>query len=104
MSRSSAWRSAATLAGVLALTCGAAQAKSVSYLCDNQHVALVVYDDHNLGGNVTLYWMGQREVLKPTRAASGEKHVGPTLIWWSKGPEGTLYAARDERPITQCRE
>ncbi|RRX00336.1 hypothetical protein EGJ56_19825 [Pandoraea apista] len=104
MPRTSVWMSGAVLAGTLVLTCGAVQAKSVSYLCDNSHVALVVYDDHNLGGNVTLYWMGKREILRPARAASGEKHVGPTLVWWSKGPEGTLYTARDERPITQCKE
>ena len=104
MSRTSVWRSGTALAGALALSCGAVQAKSGSYLCDNQHVALVVYDDHHLGGDVTLYWMGKREVLKPARAASGEKHVGRTLVWWSKGPEGTLYTAGDERPITQCRE
>ncbi|ODP31393.1 hypothetical protein A9762_26625 [Pandoraea sp. ISTKB] len=104
MSSISSRLSGVALAGTLALAAGAAQAKTVSYLCDNSHVAVVVYDDHNLGGNVTLYWMGQREVLKPARAASGEKHVGRTLIWWSKGPEGTLYTAKDERPITQCRE
>ncbi|VVE60806.1 hypothetical protein PCA31118_00362 [Pandoraea captiosa] len=94
----------ALLAGALALAGSAAQAKTVSYLCDNKHVAVVVYDDHNLGGDVTLYWMGKREVLKPARAASGEKHVGRTLIWWSKGSEGTLYTAKGEQPITQCRE
>ncbi|WP_150574650.1 MliC family protein [Pandoraea aquatica] len=104
MSRISVWMSGATLASALALTGGAVQAKTVSYLCDNQHVAVLVYDDHNLGGDVTLYWMGKREVLKPARAASGEKHVGRTLIWWSKGPEGTLYTAKGEQPITQCRE
>lgn len=104
MSRISVGVSGAVLAGALTLAAGAVQAKTMSYLCDNKHVAVVVYDDHNLGGNVTLYWMGKREVLKPTRAASGEKHVGRTLIWWSKGPEGTLYNAKDEQPITQCRE
>ncbi len=104
MSRTSVWLSGAALAGALTLTGGAAQAKTMSYLCDNQHVAVVVYDDHNLGGDVTLYWMGKREVLKPTRAASGEKHVGRTLVWWSKGPEGTLYTAKDEQAIAQCRE
>ncbi|VVD69165.1 MliC family protein [Pandoraea anhela] len=104
MSRSSLGLSGAALVGALALTAGAVHAKTVSYLCDNKRVAVVVYDDDNLGGNVTLYWMGKREVLKPARAASGEKHVGSTLIWWSKGPEGTLYTAKGEQPITQCRE
>ncbi|MFJ2993562.1 MliC family protein [Pandoraea sp. NPDC087047] len=104
MSRTSVWLAGATLAGPLALAGGAVQAKTVSYLCDNTHVAVVVYDDDNLGGNVTLYWMGKREVLKPARAASGEKHVGRTLVWWSKGPEGTLYTAKDEQAIAQCRE
>ncbi|WP_084663681.1 MliC family protein [Pandoraea faecigallinarum] len=104
MTKISVGLSGAMLAGTVALTSGAAQAKTVSYLCDNTHVAVVVYDDQNLGGNVTLYWMGKREVLKPARAASGEKHVGRTLVWWSKGPEGTLYTAKNEQPITQCRE
>ncbi len=104
MSRISARLPGLALTASLALSGSAVQAKSVSYLCDNRHVALVVYDDHNLGGNVTLYWLGKREVLKPARAASGEKHVGPTLIWWSKGPEGTLDTARDERPVTHCKE
>ncbi len=96
--------SGAALAGALLIASPAAQAKTMSYLCENGHVAVVVYDDHNLGGDVTLYWAGKREVLKPTRAASGEKHVGRTLIWWSKGPQGTLYTAKGEQPITQCKE
>lgn len=106
MDRKRARRTAAAALAVsaLALTASAAHAKAVSYLCDNALVALVVYDDHNLGGNVTLYWAGKREVLHPTRAASGEKHVGPTLTWWSKGLEGTLYHTRGEQPITQCKE
>ncbi|MGC7417975.1 MliC family protein [Pandoraea pneumonica] len=94
----------AALTGALLLASAGVQAKTVSYLCENGHVAVVVYDDHNLGGDVTLYWMGKREVLKPTRAASGEKHVGRSLIWWSKGPEGTLYRTKGEQPITQCKE
>ncbi|VVE13389.1 hypothetical protein PIN31115_02739 [Pandoraea iniqua] len=103
-SRRSVAISGAALAGALLIASPAVQAKTVSYLCENGHVAAVVYDDHNLGGDVTLYWSGKREVLKPARAASGEKHVGRTLIWWSKGPEGTLYTAKGEQPITQCKE
>jgi membrane-bound inhibitor of C-type lysozyme len=104
MSKTSAWLSGAALVGALSLAYGPVQAKTVSYLCDNQHVAVVVYDDHNLGGNVTFYWMGKREILKPTRVASGEKHVGRTLVWWSKGPEGTVYTAKGEQLIAQCKE
>ncbi|MBN4665733.1 MliC family protein [Pandoraea sp. CB10b_02] len=101
---SSVWLPGVVLAGALSLAYGWAQAKTVSYLCDNRHVAVVVYDDRDLGGNVTFYWMGKREILKPARAASGEKHVGRTLVWWSKGPEGTVYTAKDEQPIAQCKE
>ncbi|WEX10098.1 MliC family protein [Chelativorans sp. AA-79] len=78
----------------------------VSYDCGGNSMSV----DYVNAGPVSLAVFeheGEPVIAAAGLSASGVRYVGGRLVWWTKGPEASLYDAtkgENAAPIAECRE
>lgn len=103
------------LAALIALAAPAAaedapRGLSLAYACDGRARLKVAYLNPKDGPSLAVVdWEGALVPMAAGPAASGVRYVAYAggLVWWSKGPEGTLYrteGTEDEVVLGGCRE
>jgi membrane-bound inhibitor of C-type lysozyme len=87
----------------------------VAYDCLPAQLLTVAYDNTGPTPTATLTLDGTTHVLSQVPSASGARYAtdtgrtaGKTLVWWTKGQDGTLFegtvggAGEDETQIAEC--
>lgn len=104
------------LAAALALAAGAAAAQepqvlTTRYLCERGVEVPATYVNAGELGLAVIHVEGAQITLHIERSASGARYGWPSdgasYVWWTKGPEATLYwkEGGGEEPILRnCRE
>lgn len=64
--------------------------KAISYQCDSGNRIIVTYPDNE---SAEVKYMGDKYPMKIAISASGARYVGQSLVWWTKGNDGSLYKA-----------
>jgi len=95
----------------------AAAPVTVGYDCMPALLLSATYDNSGATPKAKLTIGDKSYDLTGVQAASGAKYVtdqgrsaGKTLVWWTKGPEGTLYEGKvggtdaDEKKVSSCSE
>lgn len=95
----------------------AAAPVTVGYDCMPALLLSASYDNSGATPKAKLTIGDKSYDLTGVQAASGAKYVtdqgrsaGKTLVWWTKGPEGTLYEGKvggtdaDEKKVSSCSE
>jgi len=95
----------------------AAAPVTVGYDCMPALLLSAAYDNSGATPKAKLTIGDKSYDLTGVEAASGAKYVtdqgrspGKTLVWWTKGPEGTLYEGKvggtdaDEKKVSSCSE
>lgn len=83
---------------------------SVAYACDGGAALKVAYLNPKDGPSLAVVdWEGALVPMEAGPAASGVRYAAYEggLVWWSKGPEGTLYRAEgteDKVVLEGCHE
>lgn len=92
-----------------------AAATPISYDCLPAQRLTASYDNSGATPKATLTLDGKTYELTSVQAADGAKYAtdqgrsaGKTLVWWTKGPDGTLLegkvggSASDEAKLAEC--
>lgn len=95
----------------------AAAPVAVGYDCMPALLLSATYDNSGATPKAKLTIGDKSYDLTGVQAASGAKYAtdqgrsaGKTLVWWTKGPEGTLYEGKiggtdaDEKKVSSCSE
>lgn len=95
----------------------AAAPVTVGYDCMPALLLSAAYDNSGATPKAKLTIGDKSYDLTGVQAASGAKYAtdqgrspGKTLVWWTKGPEGTLYEGKvggtdaDEKKVSSCSE
>lgn len=95
----------------------AAAPVTVGYDCMPALLLSAVYDNSGATPKAKLTIGDKSYDLTGVQAASGAKYTtdqgrsaGKTLVWWTKGPEGTLFEGKvggtdaDEKKVSSCSE
>lgn len=90
---------------------------TVAYDCMPALLLSATYDNSGATPTAKLTIGDKSYDLTGVQAASGAKYAtdqgrtaGKTLVWWTKGPEGTLYEGKvggtdaDEKKVSSCSE
>lgn len=73
-----------------------------TYICDSGAKITATYPDTD---SAHVSYLGHEHIMHIAIAASGARYVGDQLVWWTKGPEGTLFqrhADGDNSILEQC--
>jgi membrane-bound inhibitor of C-type lysozyme len=71
------------------------------YMCNGLHFK-AVYDNRPKYNRVSFVWGAKDYHLARVPSADGARYAGPTLEWWSKGPNATLYTVPEHTVLTEC--
>ena len=95
----------------------AAAPLTAAYDCMPALLLSATYDNSGAAPKAKLTIGDKSYDLTGVQAASGAKYAtdqgrsaGKTLVWWTKGPEGTLYEGKvggtdaDEKKVSSCSE
>lgn len=98
---------AGSLAGVPAAR---ADLVTATYVCDRGVTVPAAYINADGTSYAVIHVEGRQIALQQALAASGVRYAWPSdgagYVWWTKGPEATLYWSEGnvETPLLTCRQ
>lgn len=101
--------SAVAFALVPTALCAAPEVRNAIYACDRGVQVPATYVNTPEGSLVVLMVDGRQVTLIREEAASGARYGWPSdgssYVWWTKGPEATLYwkTPEGEAPLLTCK-
>ncbi|MDQ6436198.1 MliC family protein [Mesorhizobium sp. LHD-90] len=80
--------------------------EQIEYVCEGRRISATYI---NAGSNaLAVIDLGdQTVVMANVLAGSGAKYAGQQFVWWTKGPEASLYdltQGEDSAPVAACRQ
>ena len=71
------------------------------YMCNGLHFK-AIYDNRPNYNRVSFVWGAKDYHLAHVMSADGARYRGPSLEWWAKGPNATLYTVPEHTVLTTC--
>ena len=71
------------------------------YMCSGLHFK-AVYDNRPKYDRVSFVWGAKDYHLAHVASADGARYKGPSLEWWAKGGNATLYTVPEHTVLAEC--